>query len=86
MANWERQTTHRMNLERTVIDGDVWRSNWGLRLAFVFAIALLAASVYLIVNGFGTQGVLVFLTEMVSFGASFLYSDIRRRQERNQKR
>lgn len=85
VANWERQTAHRMTLERTVIEGDEWRSKWGLRLGWVFAISLLAASVYLIVNGFGTQGVLVFLTEMIGLGAALLYTDVRRRQERKQK-
>lgn len=85
LASWERQTEHRIDLERKVIAGDIWRSNWGLRLGWIFAMSLLAAAVYLISTGHESQGVLTLLTTLGGMAGLFVYQDIRRRAERNRK-
>jgi hypothetical protein len=85
VTNWETQTSHRMDLERRVIHGDVRRSNWGLVLGWTFAMALLAASVYLISTGHESIGVTALLSELAVLGGSLIYSDYRRRQQRNNK-
>ncbi len=47
----EKQEDHRMHLERTAIEGELKRANWGMAAAFVIAIAGIVSSVYLIANG-----------------------------------
>lgn len=85
VANWEKQTDHRIELEDRVIGGDIRRANWGLIGGWIFAMTLLAASVYLIATGHEGIGVTGFLGELAVLGGAFLYSDRRRRQERNRK-
>jgi hypothetical protein len=85
LANFEKQTDHRIGLENRVIDGDIRRADWGLKAAWTFAMALLAASVYLITTGHEGYGVTTLLGELAILGGSFVYTDIRRRRERNQK-
>jgi uncharacterized membrane protein len=85
VGNWERQTEHRISLETKVIDGDVSRSKWGLIAGWSFAMALLAASVFLISTGHESIGVTALLIELAALGGSLVYSDYRRRRERNRK-
>ncbi len=85
LANFEKQTDHRQALERRVIEGDVQRAHWGLVAGWTFAMSLLVASVYLIATGHESVGVMALLGELAALGGSFVYSDYRRRQERNRK-
>jgi uncharacterized membrane protein len=82
---FEEQATHRMDLERTVIKGDTRRANAGMVTAAVFGLSLLAASVYLIMNGHEGPGVLALLTTFAGYGGAFLYTNEVRRRERNEK-
>lgn len=85
VANWERQTEHRIDLEKRVIKGDIRRADWGLILGWIFALTLLVASVYLIATDHEGIGVTTFLTEMAVLGGAFVYGTIKRRQDRNRK-
>lgn len=85
LVNFEKQTDHRIGLEKRVIDGDVRRADRGLIFGWIFAMALLAASVYLIATGHEGIGVMGLLGELAVLGGSFIYADYRRRQERNRK-
>jgi hypothetical protein len=85
LVKFEQQADHRMALENHVIHSDVRRSNWGLAAAFVFGLAVLAASAVLILNGHEGAGTITFLTEFVTFGGLFLYGNETRRRERNKK-
>lgn len=85
VANWENQTNHRIDLEKRVIQGDVRRANWGLILGWIFAMALLAGSVFLISTGHEGIGVTTLLIELAALGGTLVFSDFRRRQERNSK-
>jgi len=84
-AKFEQQADHRMALENHVIRSDVRRGNWGLAAAFVFGLAVLAASVALILNGHEGAGTTALLVEFVTFGGLFLYGNETRRRERNKK-
>ena len=85
LANFEKQTDHRIDLEKKVVEGDIRRADLGLKAGWVFAMALLLASVYLIANGHEGIGVTGLLGELAGLGGAFVYADIRRRQERNRK-
>jgi hypothetical protein len=85
LAKFEQQADHRMALENHVIRSDVRRGNWGLAAAFVFGLAVLAASVALILNGHEGAGTTALLVEFVTFGGLFLYGNETRRRERNKK-
>lgn len=85
LANFEKQTDHRIDLENRVIQGDIHRADLGLKAGWTFAVLLLAASVFLISTSHESVGVLGLLTEFAWLGGSFIYTDIRRRQERNRR-
>jgi uncharacterized membrane protein len=85
LRTFEQQAEHRMGLEKHVLRWDVIRSNVGLLAAFVFGVLVLAAAVYLIVNGYSTEGLIAIVSEFVTYGLAFLYSSETRRRERNRK-
>ena len=86
LTTFEKQADHRMALERHVIHSDATRANFGLAAAFVFGLVLLAAAVYLVVNGFETAGIAAIVTEFLTYGGIFIYGSETRRRERNRQR
>lgn len=86
LTKFEQQGAHRMSLETHVIHSDATRANWGLAAAFVFGLALLGASVYLIVNGYEMAGIVAIVTEFLTYGGLFLYGSETRRRERKEQR
>ena len=85
LVTFEQQADHRMALERHVIRSDVQRANWGLLAAFVFGLAVLAASVGLILNGHEGAGTTGIIVEFLTYGGVFIYGSETRRRERNKK-
>jgi hypothetical protein len=85
LVKFEAQAEHRMTLEKHVIFWDVRRANAGLAAAFVFGILVLAAMVYLILNGHESVGLFGILIEFLTYGLVFLYGAETRRRERQQK-
>ena len=51
----EKQTDHRISLEKKVIGSDTTRSTWGLVAGFVVAMTGLGISYYLIATGNGVD-------------------------------
>lgn len=85
LKNLEKQTDHRIDIEKKVIEGDIRRADRGLIAGWTFAMALLGASLYLIANGHESIGVTGLLGELAILGGSLVYSHYQRRQERNRK-
>jgi uncharacterized membrane protein len=78
----EKQTDHRITLEKHVIGSDISRSKWGLAAGFVVAMAGLGISYYLIATGNGVAGAILSGVDIVSLAGTFIYGTASRRAER----
>lgn len=85
LAHFEKQSDHRMELEKAVIEGDQLRATLGLLGGFVIAMTVFIGSFVLIALGHESLGVLALLGDFAVVGGAYVYGDWRRRQERNQK-
>ena len=85
LTKFEQQADHRMALEKHVIHADVTRANWGLVAGIVFGLAVLVASVVLILNGHEGPGLTALLADFLIYGGAFVYGNETRRRERNRK-
>jgi uncharacterized membrane protein len=87
VGGWEKQTEHRMSLERTVISGDDKRANWGLISATSISITIVVACVVLALNNkeqsLAALGVIVL--DIASLAGVFVYGSRSRRVERERK-
>jgi len=81
----EKQSDHRMELERTVINGDSRRATAGLIAGFIVTMVIIAASVYLIIHGFRYEGCALFSINLVALVTVFVHGSNSRRQERQHK-
>lgn len=82
ITRFEKQSDHRMAMEREVIQSDMRRANWGLGAGFIVAIASIAASGYVIATGHDTAGTILGGTTIASLVGTFVYGTRSRRQER----
>ncbi|MEA5467583.1 DUF2335 domain-containing protein, partial [Spirulina sp. 06S082] len=82
----ERQSNHRMELEKVVIFGDAKRSWTGLILGFVIACLFLGTSAYIIIQGHDLAGGVLASGGLVSLVSVFVYGTNKRSQERKEKR
>lgn len=81
----ERQSDHRIQLEKTVILGDSRRSYMGLILAFLLSAAIIGGGIYLIINDHDWAGGLLIGLDLVGLATVFVYGTRSRRAEREQK-
>lgn len=79
----ERQSAHRQELERTVVNSDVRRSNLGLLAAFLITVMFLSASVALVVNGHEVAGATLGSVNIV--GLVYAFINGKRKQDRELK-
>lgn len=86
MIMTEKQSDHRMYLEKKVISGQMLQSNIGQILAFLIGIAALSASVYMVVNGHDWSGTIIGGGGIVSLVTAFIQgrrNQVRDLQEKN---
>jgi hypothetical protein len=81
----EKQTDHRISLEKKVIGSDTTRLTWGLVAGFVVAMTGLGISHYLIATGNGVAGAILSGVDIVSLAGTFIYGTATRRAERIEK-
>ncbi len=81
----EKQSNHRMHMEKTVIGGDSRRSYLGLAAAFFLSAMIIVGGVYLIVNGHDWAGGLLIGLDLVGLAGVFVYGTNARRAERDRK-
>jgi uncharacterized membrane protein len=82
IAMAEKQSDHRMQLERQVVNSDIQRSNLGLVAGLIIALAFLGVSYLLIDHGHETAGAVLGTIDIVGLVGVFVYGTISRRQER----
>ena len=81
----ERQSNHRIQLEKTVIVGDSRRSNMGLIFAFLLSAAIIGVGAYLIMNDHDWAGASLIGLDLVGLATVFVYGTRSRRAERERK-
>lgn len=78
----ERQSAHRIDLEKSVIAADIRRANLGVAAGFIVALAFLVGSVVLVLSGYAVAGTIFATVDIVGLVATFVYGTERRRKER----
>ena len=83
--SFEQQGEHRQWLERTNLQADTKRSNWGLVAGFVVSLLFLVGSVWCILSGHDWAGGVIATTNIASLVYVFVNESGRRRIEREQR-
>lgn len=81
----EKQTEHRINIEKTAVGGDSKRSYFGLAAGFVLSAMVILGGVYLIANDHDWAGVSLIGVNLVGLAGVFVYGSNARRAERSRK-
>jgi uncharacterized membrane protein len=81
----EQQATHRMYLEKTVIDKDNRRADGGLICGFLIAVLGLVLAAWLISSGFVVPGVIFAAGPLATLAGVFVYGTNTRKRERLEK-
>lgn len=82
----EKQTDHRMDLEKQVVSADIRRSNAGLVAGLIVALAFLVVSYLLIDDGHDEAGTILGTVDIGSLVGVFIYGTISQRRERQKQR
>jgi len=81
----ERQSSHRMELEKIVIGGNSNRANWGLVLGFVIALLFLGSGTYLISENHDWAGSSIITVTVGTLVGAFIYGTNSQKEERIEK-
>ena len=81
----EKQSDHRIQMEKTVIVGDSWRSYLGLAAAFILSATIIGGGIFLIINDHDWAGASLIGLDVVGLAAVFVYGTKSRRAERDGK-
>lgn len=84
IAQWETQSGHRRSLERSVIEGDNKRANWGLASATLVSLSVLGVAGVLAMQNHAVAAVLAGVN-IVALASVFVYGTNSRKQERVEK-
>ena len=82
---WEKQSDHRMALEKTVVEGDTRRANWGLVSATVISLAVIAVSGVLAMHDHETVAAVLAGVDIAALAGVFIYGTNSRKEERTKK-
>ena len=84
--NYVKQTDHRIELEKIVVEGDNKRANTGQHYSFIITLAFLVMAIVLFVIGKDIPAVVSVITGIVPVIISFINASIKRKEEREAKR
>ena len=82
---WEKQSDHRMALEKTVVEGDTRRANWGLVSATVISLAVIGVSGVLAMHDHETVAAVLAGVDIAALAGVFIYGTNSRKEERIKK-
>lgn len=85
VQSWEAQSNHRMSLEKSVIEGDNKRANWGLVSATLISLAVLGVSGVLAMHNHEAVAAVLAGVDMAALAGVFVYGTNSRKQERIEK-
>lgn len=81
----EKQSEHRMHLEKTVVEGDSRRASWGMGAGFTLSVLMIAAAGYMAYAGAPWAGVSLGGLNIATLAGVFVYGTRSRRAERSGK-
>jgi uncharacterized membrane protein len=70
----EKQSEHRIELEKVVVKGNSRRENQGLQYGFIISLVTIIGGIFLIYNNKNSAGLVAILTPLGILATSFLYS------------
>jgi uncharacterized membrane protein len=82
LAQAEMQTAHRIEIEKTSINSEIRRSNWGLVAGFVVAMASIVGGCLLVWAGHDVAGATIATGSVVALVGVFVYGTATRQKER----
>jgi len=85
MAMAERQSAHRQQLERIVVEGNCNAQTRGQWFAFILAFVIICGGVYLLAKGKSVEGFAAIIFAVGSLIAVFIYGRTEQRKEREAK-
>lgn len=80
------QSTHRQNLERTIVRGNVLAEKLGQIFAFILGLVAIGGGIYLIANDKDAQGLATILGALATLAGVFIWGRWRQEKERAKKR
>jgi uncharacterized membrane protein len=81
----QKQSDHRMDLEKTTVHGELTRSYLGLGSGTIVSLAMIAGGVYCVMNGHDTAGATIVTANLAAVVGVFVYGTRSRRKEREGK-
>ena len=85
MALAEKQSAHRQQLEKTVVDSNCKNERLGTILGFALAMTALLGGFYLVANGMSAAGIAAIITSLAAPAGAFVYGKRQQRRERAEK-
>lgn len=81
IAMAEKQSSHRQNIEKEVISGNVFSQKMGLILGFALAMTAIAGGIWLASKGMATEGLAMILSALAAPAGVFVYAKHQQREE-----
>jgi uncharacterized membrane protein len=85
VAMAERQSQHRQNLERLVVEGNFKAQTPGQYFAFILSLIVISGGVYLLANGKSIEGFSAIIIAGASLAAALIYGRSEQKRERVRK-
>ena len=85
LRRWEKQSDHRMYVEKTRVESDSRRSDVGLIFAFILSLLIISLGAYAVIWGNPWVGVAVIGINIAGLAGVFVYGTNSRRRERERK-
>ena len=85
LRRWEKQSDHRMEMEKVSITGESKRSYIGLFFAFILSVIIISSGTYIAVFIHPGTGAFIIATGVAGLAGVFVYGTNARRHERERK-
>jgi uncharacterized membrane protein len=85
IARAEKQSDHRMELEKRALNSEIKRSQWGLAAGFVLCLLILTYAFILGLEGHDWLAGSMVAIDLIALASIFVYGTISRRKERTER-
>ena len=83
LENFEKQSTHRMDLEKQAVRRGFNQSGTGQIFAFILALLIIGAGVAIILSGYEIPGTIVIGIDIIALLIAFIKAQSRQKKELN---